>query len=218
VSYYLKGELIALNLDLLIRSKTSGKRSLDDVMRRAYEQFYERSPNSTYYLKGRGYTIEEFARVVSDVVGTDMTDYFDRYIRGTQTLPYDEAFASAGLRLIKSPANESYTAGIILDQEDRQSMRLDTLRTGSAAERGGLQQGDVLISIGGTQVSRQSWRSVLNRFKEGDRVPVSVRRFRENLELEIQLGPPEAYVYRIEEDPNASTGARALRAAWLAGK
>ena len=56
LSYYLKGELIALNLDLLIRSWTKGQRSLDDVMRRAYDEFYLKSPNASYYLKGRGYT------------------------------------------------------------------------------------------------------------------------------------------------------------------
>jgi predicted metalloprotease with PDZ domain len=54
-SYYLKGELIALNLDLIIRGKTNGRRSLDDVMRRAYDEFYVKSPNAGYYLKGRGY-------------------------------------------------------------------------------------------------------------------------------------------------------------------
>jgi len=63
LSYYLKGELIALNLDLLIRGWTRGQRSLDDVMRRAYDEFYLRSPNSSYYLKGRGYSIEDFTRV-----------------------------------------------------------------------------------------------------------------------------------------------------------
>src|SRR5439155_3553694 len=54
LSYYLKGELIALNLDLLIREKTGGRKSLDDVMRKAYEEFYLNSPNASYYLKGRG--------------------------------------------------------------------------------------------------------------------------------------------------------------------
>ena len=44
LSYYLKGELIALNLDLLIRGWTKGRRSLDDVMRRAYDEFYVKSP------------------------------------------------------------------------------------------------------------------------------------------------------------------------------
>jgi predicted metalloprotease with PDZ domain len=215
LSYYLKGELIALNLDLIIREKTAGRYSLDEVMRRAYEQFYLKSPNATYYLKGRGYTIEDFAGVVSEVAGTDMTDFFAKYVRGTDTLPYDQALRGVGLRLVKSPSNQPYTAGIVLDPEDPERMRLGALRTGSPAERGGLQEGDVLTEIGGMSVSRENWRSILNRFKQGDRVPVSVRRFRETVQVSIQLDAPDIFIYRIEEDPGASAQAKALRSAWL---
>src|SRR5439155_13308048 len=115
--------------------------------------------------------------------------------------PYDEAFAAAGLRLVKAPANQPYTAGLAIDRDERQSLRLGALRTDSPAERGGLQQGDVLLSIGGTNVSRENWFSTLNRFKQGDRIAVSVRRFRRTIELNIQLGPPEIFDYRIEEIP-----------------
>jgi predicted metalloprotease with PDZ domain len=200
---------------LIIRQKTAGRASLDDVMRKAYERFYLNSPNATYYLKGKGYTIEDFASVVSEVAGINMTDFFARYIAGTETLPYSEALSTVGLRLVKSPANQPYTAGIVLDPQDRQGMLLGALRTGSPAERGGMQQGDVLLQIGGSAVGRENWRSILNRFKQGDRVSVSVRRFRETVDLSIQLDAPEVFVYRIEEDPAASAQSKALRAAWL---
>lgn len=218
LSYYLKGELIALNLDLLIRGWTRGQRSLDDVMRRAYDEFYAKSPNSSYYLKGRGYSIEDFTRIVSEVAGRDMTEWFARYVRGVDPLPYTEALAAAGLRLVKSPAYQPHTAGIVIDRDDRQSLRLGALRTDSPAERGGLQEGDVLVSIGGTNVSRENWLSVLNRYKQGDRVPVTVRRFRRTMDLNFVLGEPDSFDYRIEEAANASSQMRALRAAWLEGK
>jgi predicted metalloprotease with PDZ domain len=217
LSYYLKGELIALNLDLMIRGWTRGQRSLDDVMRRAYDEFYVKSPNASYYLKGRGYSIEDFARIVSEVAGRDMSEWFAKYIRGVEPLPYDEALGAVGLRLVKSPAYQPYTAGIVIDREDRQSLRLGTLYTDSAAERAGLQQGDLLLTIGGTNVSRENWMSVLNRYKQGDRVPVTVRRFRGTMELTITLGPPDVYDYRIDEVPNVSAQMRALRTAWLQG-
>jgi len=217
LSYYLKGELIALNLDLLIRGRTRGRQSLDDVMRRAYDEFYLKSPNTSYYLKGRGYTIEDFQRIVSQVAGVEMTGWFEKYVRGVETLPYDESLAVVGLRLAKTVASEPYTAGIAIDPEDRQALRLGALRTGSSAENAGLQQGDILLSIGGTPVSRENWHRILNRYKEGDRVPVALRRFRQTLELTIQLGPPDVYEYRIEEIPNASAGAKKIRADWLEG-
>ena len=102
ISYYDKGEDIAIVLDLLIRGRTAGRASLDDVLRRAYKEFYLDSPNATYYLRGRGYTDEEFERVASDAAGFDLTDFFTRYVRGTEPLPYDEAFAQVGLRLVKA--------------------------------------------------------------------------------------------------------------------
>jgi predicted metalloprotease with PDZ domain len=218
LSYYLKGELIALNLDLLIRGWTRGQRSLDDVMRRAYDEFYMKSPNASYYLKGRGYSIEDFSRVVSEVAGRDMTEWFTRYVRGVDPLPYDEALAAVGLRLVKSPASQPYTAGMVMEREDRQTLSLGALRTDSPAERAGLQQGDVLLSIGGTSVSRENWVSLLNRYKQGDRVPVTVSRLRRTLDLTIVMGEPDFYDYRIEELPNASAQVKGLRAAWLEGK
>jgi predicted metalloprotease with PDZ domain len=143
VSYYGKGEVVGIVLDLLIRGRTGGRASLDDVMRRMYEEFYVRSPATTYYLRGRGYTGADFERVVSQVAGADMSEFFARHVRGTETLPYDEAFAYVGLRLVKSPAATVQTPN---------------------------------------------------------------------------TGQPQTRVdYRLEEIPDATAGARALRAAWLKG-
>ncbi|MBA3441811.1 MAG: M61 family metallopeptidase [Pyrinomonadaceae bacterium] len=122
VSYYLKGELLGLVLDLLIRGKTKGARSLDDVMRRMYEEFYLRSPNATYYLRGRGYTNEDFARVTSEVAGADLQDFFSRYVRSVETPPYDEAFAYVGLRLVRRPRGEPDKTTSAPEGEDVQSL------------------------------------------------------------------------------------------------
>ena len=215
LSYYLKGELIALNLDLLIRDWTRGQRSLDDVMRRAYDEFYLRGPNSSYYLKGRGYSIEDFTRVVSEVAGRDMTDWFARHVRGVEPLPYQEALAAVGLRLVRTPANQPFRAGIVIDREDQNELRLGALQTNSPAQRAGLQEGDVLLSIGRTSVSHDNWIFVLNRYKQGDRVPVTVRRFRRNMDFSIELAEPELFDYSIEELPDATAAMKTLRSNWL---
>jgi len=78
-------------------------------MRRAYREFYAESPQATYYLRGRGYTLAEFERVAADAAGFDLTDFFARYAHGTEPLPYDDALAQVGLRLTKSP--DRATAG-----------------------------------------------------------------------------------------------------------
>jgi predicted metalloprotease with PDZ domain len=106
VSYYPKGETLAVVLDLLIRGRTKGRASLDDVMRRAYEEFYLKSASDSYYLKGRGYTVEEFERVASEAAGFDLSDFFRRHVYGVEPPPYDEALAYMGLRMTRTPAEE----------------------------------------------------------------------------------------------------------------
>ncbi len=218
ISYYPKGELIGLALDLLIRGKTNGRVSLDDVMRRMYEEFYVQSPQATYYLRGRGYTNEDFARVASEVAGFDLKDFFARYAFGVETPPYDEAFAQVGLKLVREPAREAYTAGITLDREERQKAKIGNVSNNSSGEDAGVERNDVILSIGGEKVTRTTWMTVLNRFKQGARVPVTVQRDRRTIQLSMTLKAPDVYTYRIEERSDASPQARALRAAWLDGK
>ncbi|HEX8190620.1 MAG TPA: hypothetical protein VF586_19830 [Pyrinomonadaceae bacterium] len=103
VSYYPKGETVAVALDLLIRGRSRGRASLDDVMRRAYTKFYLESPNDSYYLRGRAYTVEEFERLASEATGLDLSDFFARYVHDAQPLPYEEALAHVGLRLTRTP-------------------------------------------------------------------------------------------------------------------
>jgi len=107
ISYYPKGEVLGLVLDLLIRGKTNGKASLDEVMRRMYDEFYLESPNASYYLRGRGYRSEDFERMVSQVAGANMSDFFKRYVRGVESPPYDEAFAQVGLRFVRESRQQA---------------------------------------------------------------------------------------------------------------
>src|SRR5215217_5780627 len=80
ISYYPKGELIGMVMDLLVRGRSKGKSSLDDVMRAMYEEFYLKSPNSSYYLRGRGYQPEDLERMVASRSGADFSDFFKQHI------------------------------------------------------------------------------------------------------------------------------------------
>ncbi len=217
ISYYPKGELIGMVLDLIIRGKTNGRASLDDVMRRMHDEFYLKSPNATYYLRGRGYTTEDFQRVASEVAGFDLGDFFRRYVRGVETLPYDEAFASLGLRVIREQARQPYNAGISLEWATKGELTIGAVRAGSPAEDAGLQEGDEILSLGKKNVSRENFLVSLARFKPGDRVPVSVKRDRRTIQATLVLGAPERFEYRIEELSGATAEQKTLRAAWLNG-
>jgi predicted metalloprotease with PDZ domain len=218
ISYYPKGELIGMVMDLLVRGRTKGKASLDDIMRDMYEQFYLKSPNSSYYLRGRGYQTEDLERVASHRAGFDLSDFFKRHIRDVEVLPYEEAFAYVGLRFVKTQSEEPYDAGLSLDFENPRAVRIDNVGNNSPAEDAGLQANDQILLLGGQVVTRDSWRRTLARFKAGDSVPVTVKRDRRTIKANIVLGQPERFDYRIEEKADATVEQKTLRAAWLSGK
>ena len=219
ISYYPKGEVLGLVLDLLIRGRSRGRASLDEVLRRAYDEFYVRAPQDSYYLRGRAYTNEEFFALASRVAGFDLSDFHARHARGTETPPYDEAFAYVGLRLARRPhVNEPFNAGISTDWREQQRAVVFNVRAGSAAERAGLRQGDELVSFGRTAVTAATWRGALNSFRQGDRVPVVLRRGPQTVNATLALDAPDNFTYRLEELPDAPPEARALRAAWLRGR
>ncbi len=217
ISYYPKGEILGLVLDLLIRGKTNGKASLDEVMRRMYDEFYMKSPNATYYLRGRGYKNEDFERMVSAVAGTDMSDFFKRYVRGVESPPYAEAFAYAGLRFVREQQQPVWV-GIGADENDPNEFKVAVVRPGSPAADTGLEIGDVIKTFGGIKLTPDNLLKTVGRYKPGDRVPVTLQRGRQTMRMSIVLGPPQTSTYRIEEMPNATPEAKAVRAAWLNGK
>lgn len=216
ISYYPKGELIAMVMDLLIRGRTKGRSSLDDVMRQMYDEFYLKSPGNSYYLRGRGYQTEDLERVVSQVSGTDFSDYFKRHIRSVEMLPYEEAFRYAGLRLMKTQAREPFDAGLSLEFEDETAL-IESVRNGSPAEDAGLQAADEIISLAGKAPAKQSWLKTLARYKAGDSIPIMIKRDRRTIKTNLVLKEPERFEYRIDEDSRVTAEQKALRSAWLKG-
>lgn len=217
ISYYPKGEVLGLVLDLLIRGQTHGKGSLDEVMRRMYEEFYLKSPNATYYLRGRGYKNEDFERMVSEVAGADMSDFFKRYVRSVEPPPYEVAFAQVGLRLVRE-MQQPVSLGISGNENETANFQIAGVRPGSPAEEAGLQVGDAIVSFGGVKLTPENFQRTLGRYKPGDRVEVILQRNRRMIKASITLGQPQVLNYRLEEIPNAAPEAKALRTAWLNGR
>jgi predicted metalloprotease with PDZ domain len=215
ISYYPKGELIGMVLDLIVRGRTKGKSSLDDIMRSLYDEFYLKSSNSSYYLRGRGYTTEDVQRVASQVAGFDLADFFRRYIRSTEVLPYDEALGYVGLKLTRNQMRHPYSAGITLDFDEEAQMRIFNVRNNTPAEDAGLQVGDEILDVAGRKVTRDNWFATLARYKPGDAVPFTVKRDRQTIKTKLVMGQPDRFEYKIELKPDATNEQKALRAAWL---
>ena len=218
ISYYPKGQLIGMVMDLLIRGRTKGKVSLDDVMRDMYEEFYLKSSNNSYYLRGRGYQTEDLERIASRRAGFDFGDFFKQHVRSVEVLPYEEAFAYVGLELVKTQAKEPFDAGLSIESEQPGEVIIENVRNNSPAEDAGLQANDEIVSLGGRAVTKDSWLKTLARFKPGDSVPITVKRDRRTIKANIVLGQPERFDYRIEERSDVTAEQRTLRHSWLSRK
>ena len=217
ISYYPKGEVLGIVLDLLIRGKTNGKASLDDVMRRMYEEFYLKSPNSTYYLRGRGYKNEDFERVTSEVAGTDMSDFFKLYVRGVESPPYETAFAQVGLRLVRDP-RAPVAVGVSADENDQANFKIANVRPDSPAAEAGMEVGDIVTLFGGIKLTPANFLKTIARYKPGDRIQVTLQRGGRSMQTALTLTSAKVFDYRIEEMKDATPEAKALRAAWLNGR
>jgi len=215
VSYYPKGELVGMVLDLLVRGRTAGKKSLDDVMRAMYDEFYLKSPNSSYYLRGRGYHVEDLQRVATQVAGVDFSEFFDRYVRRPEKLPYEEAFGYVGLQVTKTALKEPFDAGLRIDFDG--GAMIDNVRSNSPAENAGIQSGDEIVELAGRRAGRNTWLTTLARYKSGDSVSITVKRDRRTIKTEMVLGQPDRVEFKIEERPGATAEQKRLRTAWLSG-
>jgi predicted metalloprotease with PDZ domain len=97
VSYYVKGPIVAFLLDARIRHASSGKRSLDDVMREAYR----------LYGGERGFTPDQFRSTAEKFAGADLKDWFRKSISSTEELDYAEALDWFGLEFAPEPAGDA---------------------------------------------------------------------------------------------------------------
>ena len=81
VSYYDKGAILGLLLDLEIRKQSKGSKSLDDVMRYLYTEFFK---------KNRNYTPADFQKAAELAAGSSLETFFAKYVRGTEELDYNQ--------------------------------------------------------------------------------------------------------------------------------
>jgi len=142
-SFYNKGELVALLLDLTIRRASDGERSLDDVLRLLWEE---------YGKTGRGLEEDGVERAVSRVA--DIGDFFARYVEGTEPLPYDELLATVGITRTAHPRTTP-SLGATLRKPEGLLVAESVLR-GGAAMAAGVLPGDELLSLDGTRTSTEA--------------------------------------------------------------
>lgn len=188
VSYYTKGALVALGLDLLIRRDSAGTRSLDDVMRLLWQRFgrnfYQGSP--------QGLGEDELPALIQEATGVDTRRFIARHAYGTADVPLAELFEPQGITLSWDPSLNLPTLNA-RTRKQGESLVLATVLEGGAAHKGGLAAGDVLVAIDGLRVTASGGtEELLARYRPGARVTVHVFRRDELRAFEVRLGAPEA--------------------------
>jgi len=215
ISYYNKGALLAMLLDLEVRSRTQGRKSLLDVMHYMYHQFYE-APATTYYGPGRGYEEKDLVEALDSVTGSDFAPFFERYVSGTDALPYQETLALGGLQLLtEKPADAPPTLGVSVQTEIR-GARIVSIVPGSAADRGGLSRDDLLIDIDNQSLATEDLPTRLKPYPVGANVTINVERHGRRERITVTLDPPVRSRYSLIPLSSATPEQVAIREAWLA--
>ncbi|MEM1175591.1 MAG: PDZ domain-containing protein [Pseudomonadota bacterium] len=213
VSYYAKGAMIALALDLTLRSESSS--SLDEVMRECWRRYGE---------TGEGLPERGFESVCREVSGLALDDFFDRYVYGTEDPPLKPLLANLGVQLHersssglndkggKSAASPATTwlGATLADDNGRTTVR--SVANGSPAERAGIGPGDQLLALDGLRISAATLDRRLLDFVDGDVVMASL--FRDDVIVETAVtleSPPQTTVWlSLDADNEAVVKKRML--------
>ena len=192
ISYYNKGHLLGLLLDIKIIAATGGKSNLDDVMFSLNRDFAE---------KQKGYTSDDVRRTCESVSGLKLIRFFDDFVFGVEPLPYDEVFALAGLDLDSTTEKSSYH-GASLSESDGHVM-ITSVVENSPAWEAGLNVHDELLAIDGFRVKRAK----PDYFREkvpGDRIICTVSRNGILVDIHLTVGfkPTEISELKQIEEPS----------------
>jgi len=212
VSYYAKGSLVGMALDLTIRAETRGKKSLDDVMRALWQR-YGRDFYGDGRHAGRGVTEEEVAALFDEVTGLKLGRALERYTRGTDDLPLEKLLAPFGVewsgkKKDPRPALGARTA------RDGNDCKLANVYEGGPAHRAGMSAGDVLVAIDGLRVNAANLDNLVGRYRSGDTITVHAFRRDELHAFTVKLRDDDAPQIALKAQAKPM-GASRMRAAWL---
>ncbi|WP_297573641.1 M61 family metallopeptidase [uncultured Deefgea sp.] len=213
VSYYTKGALFALCLDLTIRQATQQQKSLDDVMRALWQEY-----GLNFETAGRGIAEAEWEALAQRVTGVDLSALFELGLRSTAPLPLQALLADLDIvwqqraadsaqdrgGWVAQPAAPKLSLGV-KSASDAMGVKLLNVMTAGAAEQAGLAAGDVLVAIDGLRVNASQFDAMLATAAQGADLPVrslEVHAFRRDVLFSCQVSPQWAALDTIGLQPN----------------
>lgn len=220
VSYYLKGSLVALVLDLELRRLSDGQRSLDDVLRLLWERHGQ---------TGEGVAEDGVERLIEEVAGTTLQPLFDRILYSTDELPIDEVLASHGLVVERRAATGAEdrggkaARGELLRcfigarlRSEGEHVKVASVRRGSPADLAGLTPGDEIVAIDGLRAAAKTAFQQLHAREPGTAVELALFRRDELTSLTFTAGKPVEDTCVVREKAEAGESERRLLSGWTA--
>lgn len=209
ISYYNKGELLGIMLDLAVRDATHGQASLREVMQWM---------NDNYAKKHRYFDDSNGVREAAEAVcHCDLNSFFTKYVAGTEEIRWDDFLRSVGLR-VETGSSTVADPGFMASRNFDGPMSVVTVTPGSEADKAGLRVGDVIEELQGKTTAQDS-RQELSLVKPGDTLTVKVRSRRGGeRELKWKVGSRTEISYEVKDLDQVTPAEQARRAAWLKGE
>ena len=217
VSYYAKGALVALCLDLLIRAQSRGERSLDDLMRLLWRRygrgFY--GPDGRVAAHAAGVAEEALPELIAEATGIKVGTVLRQWVDGTTELPLEKLLAALGVAMkLSAPDQAAARLGMRVSDTGGRLKITHTL-SGGMAQRAGLSAGDELVAVNGLRADASTLKSVLGRRKSGTTLAVHAFRRDELIALDLEIGRAPATEATLEITGRPAAAIKRLRAGWL---
>ena len=220
VSYYAKGALVALCLDLKLRNETEGRVSLDDVMKEAWSRWGERAA---------GMPEEGFEQLCLELSGADLQDFFNATVRGTGELPLDSLLhshgidyslrrASGGADKGGKPAGGNQLPAVWLGATLGSSAGKPTflaIHNGGPAELAGISPGDELVALDGLRIDVAGCEARTRRYRPGDVSELTVFRGDELISVRMKWTEAPTDTCFLALDDDADEAVKSRRGDWL---
>lgn len=214
ISYYNKGEIAGILLDLLIRDRTDNRAGMDDVLRALNEDYAERGRfyNDSEDLRA---VMEEVIRKKAPSADADLSDFFRRYISGSDEIPYADFLSRAGWT-IRDTSQHRAVLGFSVNRDNGTPPSVASVDPDSGASQAGLKEGDVLMALNGEPFPRSVDRWLRDR-QPDERVTVKIQRGGEPRDISFPLGRQTEAAYQIGEVPSPTDKQLRIREGILRG-
>ncbi len=209
VSYYTKGQVLGVLLDIVIRDRTDNQKSLDDVLR---------AMNTDFAKGGKFYRDSLDIQLTAEkVTGSSLSDFFSNYVSGAVPLPYEKIFALSGLEL-RSHETVRPSLGFVAEAQPNGPPVVRGIDADSPAAKSALRTGDEILRWNNAEPPKRPERWVLSQ-KVGDEISLHVRRpgSEKEEDIVVRLGETHEKHYQVAESAHATEREKRIREGLLHG-